>query len=57
MSKSTKTVETVAHTHTYIFINKNILLNYIEIHNFIKHLYKHKAIFPYAFLKNSKMYV
>ena len=30
---------------------------YITDFNFINRLYKHKAIFPYAFLMNSKMYV
>ena len=30
---------------------------YIMNFNFINRLYKHKAIFPYAFLMNSKMYV
>ena len=28
---------------------------YISVSNLIKHLYKHKAIFPYAFLWLSKM--
>ena len=40
-------------------IDENRLKLYIYItgFNFINRLYKHKAIFPYAFLANSKMYV
>ena len=40
-------------------IEQTLAVGYIYIMNFnlINRLYKHKAIFPYAFLKNSKMYV
>jgi len=30
---------------------------YIVSFNLINHLYRHKAIFPYAFLLNAKMYM
>ena len=42
MNKIAETIDTV-----YI---------YITGYNFIKCLYKHKAIFPYAFLRYSKMH-
>jgi len=35
----------------------DILYIYIVSFKLKNRLYKHKAIFPYAFLKNSKMYV
>jgi len=39
-------------------IDENRLKLYIlRALNFIDRLYEHKAIFPYAFLMNSKMYV
>ena len=38
-------------------IAKNIDFLYITGFNLKNRLYKHKAIFPYAFLMNSKMYM
>ena len=45
MSTIARALDTV-----YIYI-------YIVSFNLINHLYKHKAIFPYAFLLNAKMYM
>ena len=38
-------------------IAESIDFIYITGFNFINRLYKHRTIFPYAFLMNSKMYV
>ena len=38
-------------------IAKTVGIIYIVSFNLKNRLYKHKAIFPYAFLLNSKMYV
>ena len=49
MSTIARALDTV-YIYIYIYI-------YIVSFNLINHLYKHKAIFPYAFLLNAKMYM
>ena len=54
MNEIVKTVVAVTHTHThthlYLYRQENSGLKYTLVFNLIKHLYKHKAIFLYAFL-------
>ena len=38
-------------------IEQTLAVVYIVNFNLINRLYKHKAVFPYAFLMNSKMHV
>ena len=45
-----KIAESIDFLYIYIYI-------YITGFNFINRLYRHKTIFGYAFLKDSKMYV
>ena len=52
MNEIVKTVVAVTHIHTHLYLyrQENSGLKYTLVFNLIKHLYKHKAIFPYAFL-------
>ena len=50
MNEIVETIEAVTYTHLHLYKQENSGLKYTLVFNLIKHLYKHKAIFLYAFL-------